>query len=428
MRKSKLYLILAIITSLTLFTTAAICNQCAAASVEEAVEEEGGETLEPDEEEAAEEEEPAEEESEAEEAAEEEEEVENIETEAPTINLEIYEGPTYSSSDDVCYYRIKAIVTGKPTPTVEFSKDDSGGAWGSKKVQINLNDPSDTYNLKATATNSEGTATDSITLDWGCPIPNNPPEISEITLMGNHYIGFEYTISAAATDIDGDSITYSWSVDGGSLNNPNVNPVKWKIPNTAGSYNITVIVDDGNGGQDEKTETVEVLAMPSVSLPQIPGGGAIEEGGSVNVCLSAVVGDSTSDRPYRGFLNFDISSLAGKEVISAEIKFNHYFINHDPYPLIEKIWVAAVYWGTDNIKLEDYSSLGDTLGGYDIPAFTCSSQALVDVLNQAIDNGHDRFQIRLSHTGYKTDHDGLMDYITYGGHQYPAEFNVSYVP
>ena len=242
--------------------------------------------------------------------------------------------------------------------------------------------------------------------------------------MGDHYIGLEYTISAAATDIDGDSISYSWSVDGGSLNNPNVNPVKWKMPGNAGSYNITVAVDDGNGGQDEKTETVEVLAMLSVILPQIPGGGHIQEGGPVKVNQGPIAGDSLQDRPYRGFLNFDISSLAGKEVISAEMEFNDYAINGDPYPLIEKIWVESVYWGTDDIKLGDYGIPGDLLGEYDIPAFTCSSQALVDELNQAITDGHDKFQIRLRHKGYSTDHDGMPDYIIYG----LVKFNVSYVP
>ena len=438
MRKNKLYLILAIITSLTLFTTAAICNQCTAASAEEeestigeevaaeeTAEEEDSETLKSDEEE------PAEEESEAEEPAEEEseeEETENIETEAPTINLEIYEGPTYISSDNVCYYRIKAIVTGKPVPTVEFSKDDSGGAWGSKKVQINLNDPSDTYNLTATATNSEGTDTDSINLSWGCSIPNNPPEISEITLVSNHYIGLEYTISAAVTDIDGDSITYMWAVDGGSLDNPSTNPVKWTMPNTAGSYSITVSVDDGNGGQDEKTETVEVLAMPSVSLSQIPGGGYIVEGVVAGIQSEAIVGDLATNKPIRGFLSFDISSLAGKTVTSAEMEFNNYSILGDPYSLIEKIRVTAVFWGTDDIKLGDYNSTGVTLGLFDIPTFTCSSQALVNALNNAITDGHDRFQIMLSHKGPQTDHDGSMDVIKYGGPQYPVEFNATYMP
>ncbi|GAI18004.1 unnamed protein product, partial [marine sediment metagenome] len=86
---------------------------------------------------------------------------------APTIELQIYSGPTYSSADGVCYYRVKAIVNGKPGPTVEFSKDDNHGAWGSKKAQVNLNDPDETYTLTATATNSKGKATDFITLSWG---------------------------------------------------------------------------------------------------------------------------------------------------------------------------------------------------------------------------------------------------------------------
>jgi hypothetical protein len=122
----------------------------------------------------ADEEESAEEEELEEEAEEEETDIStNAVKEAPTISLTIYEGPTLDGS--ICYYRIEATVTGSPTPSVSFSKDDSGGAWGSKKTQINLNDPNETYNLTTTATNSEGTATDSITLSWGCAIPDPDP-------------------------------------------------------------------------------------------------------------------------------------------------------------------------------------------------------------------------------------------------------------
>jgi hypothetical protein len=99
---------------------------------------------------------------------EEEEEVEE-EKEAPTITLEIYEGPTLSN--DICYYRVKAIVTGNPGPDIDFSKDDSKGAWGDKKTQVNLSDPGETYTLTATAINSEGSDTDSIELSWGCELP-----------------------------------------------------------------------------------------------------------------------------------------------------------------------------------------------------------------------------------------------------------------
>jgi hypothetical protein len=87
---------------------------------------------------------------------------------APTITLEIFEGPTYSAGDDICYYRVRATVTGDPTPTVSFSKDDSGGVWGSLKTQINLTRNTPNYTLTAMATNSAGQAMNSITLTWGC--------------------------------------------------------------------------------------------------------------------------------------------------------------------------------------------------------------------------------------------------------------------
>ena len=87
---------------------------------------------------------------------------------APTIKLEIYEGPTYSAGDDICYYRVKATVTGDPTPTVSFSKDNSGGVWGLLKTQINLTRNTPNYTLTAMATNSAGQAMNSITLSWGC--------------------------------------------------------------------------------------------------------------------------------------------------------------------------------------------------------------------------------------------------------------------
>jgi len=88
---------------------------------------------------------------------------------AATINLKIIAGPTYSEADGVCYYRVKAYVTGDPYPGITFSKDSSGGAWGASTVQINLKDGG-SYTLKATATNSEGSATDSIYLSWGCAV------------------------------------------------------------------------------------------------------------------------------------------------------------------------------------------------------------------------------------------------------------------
>lgn len=230
MRKNLLYMVLAIVTSFLLFTTGALCNQCSAGESLLSVEEEPSEEYPPEEEPAEEEppgeeppeeeppeEEPPEEEPLEEEPAEEEPTEEGpVEEELiePTIELEIYEGPLYSEADMVCYYRIEAKITGNPTPIVEFSKDDSSGAWGSRKCQINIEEPSETYTLTATATNSEGTASDSLAISWGCEVvpeeepPDETPEVNEKILHPSD-IGYIVYPSGINTDtaIIGDSIS-----------------------------------------------------------------------------------------------------------------------------------------------------------------------------------------------------------------------------
>lgn len=264
MKKNKIYLILAIITSLILFTTAAICNQCGATAEEEIAEEEREEEATQVEEEVEEitergEEKPEElTEEEAIEGGENEEEVteeaeEGEEETPPTIELQIYSGPTYSGADGVCYYRIEAIVTGNPT--VSFSKDNSGGAWGSRKCQINLSSPDETYNLTGTATNSEGTATDSINLTWGCE-EGIEDEEEEIVLETP------------------DSVTLT-------INRKILNP-----------------------------SVIGYIVYPS----------------GINT-TTMIIGDSISNTDVQGYFAFDVSSLAGLNITDASLKLKT-FITH----------------------------------------------------------------------------------------------------
>jgi lipoprotein-anchoring transpeptidase ErfK/SrfK len=85
--------------------------------------------------------------------------------EKPSVKLSIIEGPEYAQDGAICYYRVKAEVTGNPIPKVVFSKDDSNGTWGSNITQINLTQ-SEAYNLVCNVSNSEGSSTASIALNW----------------------------------------------------------------------------------------------------------------------------------------------------------------------------------------------------------------------------------------------------------------------
>jgi hypothetical protein len=264
MARKRLYLFIAMVAFLALFTTGALCNQCSVAEESSSFEEEAVEEETVEEETEIEAEEEAEEGTEGEgeeEAGEEVEEEEELPEEGlvePTIDLEIYKGPIFSEADGVCYYRIRAIVTGNPSPDVDFSKDDSGGAWEPLEVQINLNNPTDTYNLTAKASNSKGEDTDSITLDWGC---NRKPVISEIVLMGSHFTGIEYEVSVSASDPDGDALSYKWNVDGGTIDDDTKESIIWTAPSEPGSYTITAAVSDGKGGEATKHSIVDVTFL-----------------------------------------------------------------------------------------------------------------------------------------------------------------------
>ena len=180
--------------------------------------------------------------------------------EAPTITLEVYEGPVYVERDNVCYYRIRAEVTGQPSPEISWSRDDSRGSLGADKAQIDLKGINEEYILEATAKNSEGTAKDNIQIKWGCekPLTNRPPEIKEIVVIDDLNTGTRYPVYVVATDPDGDRLSYEWSTSAGTVRKSTSNPMFWTTPASAGTYEIRVTVNDGNNGVATKAKNVGV--------------------------------------------------------------------------------------------------------------------------------------------------------------------------
>ena len=84
---------------------------------------------------------------------------------APTILLKIISGPEYAQGDQICFYRVRADVTGDPSPVLIFSKDDSNGAWGTDTVQVNLK-KNESYSLSCGAENGFGSAESTLVLSW----------------------------------------------------------------------------------------------------------------------------------------------------------------------------------------------------------------------------------------------------------------------
>jgi hypothetical protein len=91
------------------------------------------------------------------------------------------------------------------------------------------------------------------------------------TVLANHrpaIVGLEATpgkaiplgtcqIVCTASDADEDQLSYNWSADGGEINGEG-DTVTWHAPRSVGSYNVTVTVTDGRGGEVMSYVVIEV--------------------------------------------------------------------------------------------------------------------------------------------------------------------------
>jgi hypothetical protein len=66
-------------------------------------------------------------------------------------------------------------------------------------------------------------------------------------------------IMCTASDADDDELSYNWSASGGEINGEG-DTVAWIAPDSAGSYNVTVIVTDSRGGEVRDYVIIEVRA------------------------------------------------------------------------------------------------------------------------------------------------------------------------
>jgi hypothetical protein len=73
-------------------------------------------------------------------------------------------------------------------------------------------------------------------------------------------------IVCIASDRDGDALSYNWSASAGDISGTGAS-VNWTAPNSVGSYNVTVTVTDGRGGEVVQQVNIEVRAnsAPTIS-------------------------------------------------------------------------------------------------------------------------------------------------------------------
>ena len=72
-------------------------------------------------------------------------------------------------------------------------------------------------------------------------------------------VGRTSTVTANASDPDGDPLTYAWKAAQGTLANPAARQSLWTAPQQEGTVPVTVTVNDGKGGTASSSVNIQVV-------------------------------------------------------------------------------------------------------------------------------------------------------------------------
>jgi hypothetical protein len=120
------------------------------------------------------------------------------------------------------------------------------------------------------------------------------------------------------------------------------------------------------------------------------------------------------NKSVRGFVSFDISGLAGATVIDAVLTFDLKKKFGDP-ATFGNVHIGKVYWGPEQLVQDDFGIGGSNIISfvdYGTGTYTINSPALENLLQDSIDSGDPRFQVRIRF-GVGTDSDGIWDGLEY---------------
>ena len=93
---------------------------------------------------------------------------------------------------------------------------------------------------------------------------NNAPVVTASCNPCTVEVGRTTTLSAAATDADGDALTYQWVAASRTFSSATAATTEWTAPLQTGSVTATVTVEDGRGGSTTGTAALQVVFLDTL--------------------------------------------------------------------------------------------------------------------------------------------------------------------
>ncbi len=331
--------------------------------------------------------------------------------------------PAALKPDEIAEFRCEASDPNGDVLTYSWSADGGAfeGATVTQQFWINWRAPKFAGNFTITVNVSDGkggTAAKSYIMSVAS---NHPPVISSITCSPPSLKrGETGTITVAATDPDGDSLTYTWLTNAGKVTGTG-NVGTWVAPAVDGTYEIQLVVSDGKDGGITSGSIKITVQNPEtgITLSQKPDeSGTVASNGDLSTTYRA--GDDENDKGLRACFSFDLSSLKDAKINKATLSFAMKQTVGNPWSITPPfLYVEPVYYGLRPLKAADYdmAASGSQIDKLDskVPGEYDVTQRIADAVSSS------RLQLRIRMAS-NTNSNKQADYIEFSG----ATLKVSY--